>query len=126
MRFSRIARILLLAVVLLGGALLLSELACQEKYAIDIHIAPTANPAYPYAATGRVTGCGIRRLEGVNRFRFLLRPGARPSGMVTTRGPSLVKVETAVAADGRSGWYVATVTRGAKELARAQATVQLP
>jgi hypothetical protein len=126
MTFLRIARILLIAVILVAGALLVSELACKQKYAIDIHFARTANPAYPFVATGSVTGCGIRRLEGENRFRFMLRPGARPSGMQTTRGPSLVKVETAVAADGRSGWYVATVTRGTKELARAQATVQLP
>jgi hypothetical protein len=120
----RIALVGVLA--LIATAILVSELSCNENYAITIDLSPTENPAYPYTVSGSVVGCGIRRLEGESQFKLMLRPGAARSGMRSTLGRSTVEVEAGVSADGRTGWYVATVTRNEKVVASKRAQKQLP
>lgn len=103
-----------------------SEWRCGKRYQVDVRVSATGDRLSPYAISGEIVGCGVRRLEGRSSFGMVLSQGNGPVLARTTHGGVTISIEAGVTADGGAIWYVATVTRGQETLQRESARLPVP
>jgi hypothetical protein len=88
---------------------------CAQEYQVTVQVSPSGIYASPYRISGEIAGCGLRQLEGKSSFGLLLSRGGEPSRTRATHGASsTITFEAAVAPDGASVWYVATMESGGR------------
>ncbi len=103
------------------------QCSCETPYDVTVDFKRTSDPTLHHTVTGDIRACGVLRFAGSSGFGFALPPGARPSASrgTGTLGSDIVTVEAAIASDGRTGWYTATLERGGHVVPLHHETVRL-